>query len=104
MPLSPVNPFVRRQAAGDTLVGWTRRSRIGWTWLDGTGVPLGEEREAYRIAWPDSSAETAAPVFTYRAALRGQHVAAGLGAVTLAVRQVGDAAVSPPLSITIDLR
>lgn len=35
-------------AAAATL-SWTRRSRAGFGWPDGRDVPLGEEREAYRV-------------------------------------------------------
>ncbi|MDP1027781.1 phage tail protein [Sphingomonas sp. KR1UV-12] len=44
-PPAPVQA-VRR---GDGGLGWTRRSRAGWTWRDGGDVPLGEEAERYRL-------------------------------------------------------
>ena len=48
VPPAPVLLRARRGADGVRL-GWTRRSRTGWRWLDGGDVPLGEEREAYRV-------------------------------------------------------
>lgn len=31
------------------VVRWVRRSRLGWTWADRVDVPLGEEREEWRV-------------------------------------------------------
>ena len=31
------------------MVRWVRRSRLGWTWADRVDVPLGEEREEWRV-------------------------------------------------------
>lgn len=50
MPPSPVALSGERMANGDLKLRWTRRSRLGWRWIDGIDAPLGEEREAYRIA------------------------------------------------------
>lgn len=47
-PLSPVHPRLHRRD-GHWRLGWIRRSRIGgdgWTGLD---IPLGEDRELYRV-------------------------------------------------------
>lgn len=49
VPPSPVHLRWRESGAGDALVTWVRRSRNGWRWSDGIDVPLGEEREAYRV-------------------------------------------------------
>ena len=48
-PLTPVHLRWQALAAGDARVTWIRRSRVGWRWADGE-VPLGEERECYRVA------------------------------------------------------
>lgn len=50
MPPSPVALSGERMANGDLKMRWTRRSRLGWRWIDGIDAPLGEESEAYRIA------------------------------------------------------
>lgn len=42
-PLSPVGLDVVRQPDGSLGIGWTRRSRGGFAWLDGIDAPLGEE-------------------------------------------------------------
>ncbi len=50
----PVPVAIVRQ--GDA-AGWTRRSRAGWAWNDGSDAPLGEEAERYRVSLtaPDGS-------------------------------------------------
>ncbi|UVO52978.1 phage tail protein [Sphingomonas sp. SUN039] len=101
-PLSPVRPTATRLPSGDTVIGWTRRSRAGWAWRDGIEVPLGEEREAYRVSWVGGSAETSEPLFTYTAAMRAADIAGGATAMTFTICQSGDAALSPPLGFTID--
>jgi len=61
LPPSPVGWRCRRGADGRVTIGWTRRSRIGWRWLDRVDTPLGEEAERYRIAIGDRVEELAAP-------------------------------------------
>jgi len=48
-PLSPANVRGSRNAAGDLLIEWTRRSRIGSGLRPDIGVPLGEEGEQYVV-------------------------------------------------------
>ena len=48
-PLSPVHPRVLRAADGGLALGWTRRARGAWLWLDQVDVPLREETEAYEV-------------------------------------------------------
>lgn len=83
---------LRVAASGnDRLLSWTRRSRIdGDSWLS-PEVPLGEDREAYRIrilagAETLRVVEVAQPLWTYPAALRA---ADGPG-VTALVAQLSD--------------
>lgn len=102
-PLSPVHATGVRLAGGETRLGWTRRSRAGWSWRDGIEVPLGEEREAYRVDWPQGSSEVSGPAFVFTAAMRAAAVAAGATAVTFEIRQCGDAALSPPLRFVLTL-
>lgn len=69
-PLSPVHPKMARLANGDLLFSWIRRGRIDADdWL-GEDIPLGEEREAYRIEIRLDgdvvrSIQTSAPSWTY---------------------------------------
>ena len=103
MPLAPVHPTITGLPSGDALIGWTRRSRAGWAWRDGLDAPLGEEREAYSVAWAGGSADVLAPAFTYTAAMRAADIAAGRTASVFAIRQIGDAALSPPVLVTLIL-
>ena len=103
MPLAPVHPTITGLPSGDALIGWTRRSRAGWAWRDGLDAPLGEEREAYSVAWAGGSADVLAPAFTYTAAMRAADIAAGRTASVFAIRQIGDAALSPPVLVTLTL-
>ncbi len=48
VPPAPVHG--RAERVGDTLrIGWVRRARGSAIWRDSVDVPLGEEREAYRV-------------------------------------------------------
>lgn len=88
LPPAPVHLRAAYLAGGDVAIGWVRRSRGGWRWIDGADAPLGEEREAYRVtirpaAAPERRIEVAAPGFVLPAADR-----AG-GPVSIDVRQAG---------------
>nr|WP_241659831.1 DUF2793 domain-containing protein [Sphingomonas glacialis] len=48
-PLAPVHLRWREHGAGAVQIPWVRRSRNGWRWSDGIDVPIGEEREVYRL-------------------------------------------------------
>lgn len=48
-PLAPVNLRGVRNDAGDLLITWTRRSRLGYGFRPGSDVPLGEEVETYLV-------------------------------------------------------
>ena len=103
-PPAPVNLGADRQASGDLILSWTRRSRQGFAWLDGVDAPLGEASEQYRINLfgTAGSAEllAAAPSLTVPAA---DVTALGLGDLGIAVRQIGDVAASRPAELTITL-
>jgi hypothetical protein len=78
-PLSPVHLKMVRLANGDLSFGWIRRGRIDaddWpdNWL-GEDIPLGEEREAYRIEiWRDGmlvrSSQTSVASWAYGSSKR----------------------------------
>lgn len=61
LPPTPVGWRCHRGADGRVTIGWTRRSRIGWRWLDRVDVPLGEEAERYRITIGDRVEERTTP-------------------------------------------
>ena len=87
-PWSPAHLKVR-DVAGDKLVTWIRRARLAGDGWDAE-VPLGEEREVYRVEILDGetvvrAAETTSPSFTYTAAHRAADFPSGPTGV-LAVR------------------
>jgi len=103
-PPAPVALSAAIQPDGSVLVGWTRRSRVGWAWLDDIDAPLGEETERYRLTATRAggtpvSIDTTAPAATVSAA----DIAAigGGGALSLAVAQIGTAAATLPPAIFI---
>lgn len=49
-PFAPTHAKgARDPASGDWVVTWTRRTRLGGTWLDGADATLGESGEAYEV-------------------------------------------------------
>lgn len=95
LPLAPVHGRILRHANGDSQISWIRRSRLGWAWIDGTDVPLGEERESYELRimagvrelrqW-----ETPAPTAVYSEADRmADLLSASSDAIRIEIRQRG---------------
>jgi hypothetical protein len=103
-PPAPVHLRVLRQPNGDVAVGWVRRSRSGWVWLDGSDAPLGEAREAYRLtlaaAGSTRTVEVAEPGFLYTAAQQASDGAAA--PMVIEVVQLGDAGASRPATFILD--
>ncbi len=87
LPPSPIGWRCRRGADGRVTIGWTRRSRIGWRWLDRVDAPLGEETERYRITIGDRVEELSAPVWSGTVA----------DGTRVAIRQIGTWGASAPL-------
>lgn len=81
-PYAPVHLKAAQQASGDVDLCWIRRTRIGGdNWLV-SDVPLGEEKEAYRLQiWSDAALihETILEqsVWTYDASLLASHGVTG---------------------------
>jgi len=105
LPLTPV-AVLARAVGGDYLVSWTWRSRDGWAWRDAIEVPLGEEREAYRVTKrasgrPDLIAEVVTPGWTYSAGERAADAGAGAATVTIEIVQLGTFGASRAATIII---
>ncbi|HEX7931109.1 MAG TPA: hypothetical protein VF470_09430, partial [Sphingomicrobium sp.] len=93
---------LRGDGAGGVHVEWSRRSRLDNGWRDQVDLPLGESREVWRVdvsppvpgigAW-----ECAEAVLHIHAAT----MAALPAGCALHICQVGDFALSPPLSIPL---
>lgn len=88
-PPAPVHLQLGRTSDG-VAARWIRRSRAGWSWLDGVETPLGEEREAYRV-----SVGQARPFLASNVAGIMIPAAQVAGASTVAVQQVGQHGPSP---------
>ncbi|HEX7856711.1 MAG TPA: phage tail protein [Sphingobium sp.] len=109
LPLSPVKLSAADDADGGLTVRWTRRSRLGWAWLDGTDAPLGEEGEAYgvEIRAGDKlirSGDAFAPLWRYAPELLAadRDVAGGVP-LSLSVRQRGTFGVGPAAYLSLPL-
>lgn len=101
-PLAPVHGQIFKDDAGDTRVGWTRRSRVDAGWRDHVDLPHGESREAWHVALSPPVAgvgpwERTSPSLTISAG-----DLAGLpSGCAIEIRQIGDLALSPPLSLPL---
>lgn len=100
-PPPPVQLRAARTADGGLRLTWTRRSRLGWRWRDGDDVPLGEEREGYRIAVADQAGATIATRSSDGPQLVLSAAEVPAGAVTVAVRQQGTYALSSPAILNL---
>ncbi len=100
-PPAPVHLSAFRQEDGAIHFAWIRRSRIGWAWISGGEVPLGEEEERWRVVIEPTSGqsrtvETGDSFLVYSAA---EQLADGTDAVdtfALSVAQLGVIAESDP--------
>lgn len=80
VPPAPVHLTVEIRG-GMLEVRWIRCARGTVAWRDGTGVPIGEEREAYRVTLGDGRiVEVAEPLL---------RIAPPIAPLTIAVRQIG---------------
>lgn len=100
-PPSPVRLSANRLGDGTVRIGWTRRSRAGWTWLDGGDAPLGEETERYHLTITPSigalrTVETGGAGYDYGVAEQTADGSAGAGSVIVSVAQLGSVAESLP--------
>lgn len=102
-PLTPVGLNTEWTSDGSLQLGWIRRSRQGFAWIDGIDAPLGETQEQYRIVLTcgDKAAEYLAsqPALTVAAA---DLSTLGSGEIGIEVQQIGDFAASRPARITIN--
>ena len=108
-PPAPTDLRAERLADGTIRIGWTRRSRSGWAWLDNGDAPLGEDAERYRLVATLSggrarSVELGALGWDYSLADQALDGATAPGAVTVSVVQLGTYAASlPPVTATLTL-
>lgn len=84
-------------APGGRRLRWTRRSRVGWRWSDGTDAPLGESAERYQLriavtGQPDIVVTSDTP----------EWLLTGTDAATVEVHQAGDHGLSPPAILILE--
>lgn len=103
-PLAPVHGRIEALASGATRLTWTRRARGGWAWEDGVETPLNEQAEAYEVTYVADGGvlarwQVTAPSLDLEAAtLTPLRTAAPTG--SMAIRQIGDRAVSDALILS----
>lgn len=100
-PPAPVHVVMERLGDGTMRFMWVRRSRLGWNWMDGADVPLGEEAERYRLVIAPSvgsvrSVEAVSAAYDYGPAEQAADGSAGAASVTISVSQIGSLAESSP--------
>lgn len=99
-PPSPVHPRSAVTADGSVALGWTRRARGGWTWLDEVEQPLVEQNECYTVGIGPADAPAASWLVSEPALTLPPGVAAAHSGAPVWVRQRGSYAVSDPLFLT----
>lgn len=106
-PPSPIALRAARRLDDGFDLSWTRRSRAGWSWIDGLDAPLGEEVERYVVGFVRGDGvvrevETPAPSLVYSAADVAADALSGT-TVTVRVAQIGSAARSREAVLELDL-
>ncbi len=90
VPPAPVHVTLHRDGTA-LRVAWLRRGRGGWRWHDAIDVPLGEEREAYRVVRIEDgivhTIDVAGPTAT---------LPLPAGPATIEIRQIGTYGASRP--------
>lgn len=102
-PPAPVHLRSELLAGGGLRLSWVRRSRAGWSWLDGGDAPLGEEVETYALRLSgvgfDRTVTVASAQYDYSPA---EQAADGGGPLEVSVRQLGTYATSRASALTVD--
>ncbi len=106
-PLAPVHPRWEKMPGGRIRLGWVRRSREGWRWLDLVDAPLGEEFERYRVTAGNAAVpatwDTPKPTLELPEAQVAEWSAQGLATLECSIVQIGRLAASSPLTFPIPL-
>jgi hypothetical protein len=99
LPLSPVHVHAGRDADGDIIIAWVRRTRIDGQWRDGVDAGLGETAEQYRVRIYSTIAfglvvrevTASSPTYTYTAAQQVADFGATQETIYIAVAQISSA-------------
>lgn len=103
-PLAPVGLSAAIDPFGNLRIGWIRRSRLGFAWLDEVDAPLGESRELYRVSIAGAAAGLELTSDAPNLVVPASDVAAlGPGEASIDVRQIGDWTASRPVRVVLNL-
>jgi len=103
-PPAPVGLAASFDPSGNLTLSWTRRSRMGFAWVDEIDSPLGESAEQYRLKFTGSAGEAEFVSEQPSLIVPAASVAAlGTGPAEIEVRQIGDFAASRPAQLSITL-
>jgi hypothetical protein len=103
-PPSPVHVRTSRTADGGLGLSWTRRSRVGWVWLDGVDAALGESVERYVVRLEGTASSLTVETGEAALTLTSEQLGAlGFGPAQLSIVQVGDYATSRPATASLIL-
>lgn len=108
-PWQPVHLRHEYNSSGDLDLVWTRRSRVGSSWLDHVDIPLAEEIEVYVVRWESASGEFLgeASVETSNFRLQQSQISGyqeqGLSLILFSVQQRGQYALSAPAVLTVSI-
>lgn len=101
-PLSPAQLSGELHADGSLELGWTRRSRRGFAWIDAVDVPPDPDHNGYRISIAGSAASAEHSVTEPQLVVTPAELASlGIGPWIITARQVGSIGLSRPSTITI---
>lgn len=94
-PYAPVQVGGGRNAVGDLIINWTRRTRIGGEWRDFVDCPLGEASERYEIDILHSGSvvrtiSATSPTATYLASDQVTDFGSAQGSVSVNVYQISE--------------
>lgn len=106
-PPSPVHLSAERRDDGGFALHWIRESRVGWSWLDASDAPLGEDSERYRLTIKradgvERSYELDSASFDYVAADAFADASVG-PTVAVSMVQIGTSAASRTAAIILTL-
>lgn len=101
-PLAPVHGQIRADGAGGVTIGWIRRSRVDAGWRDHVDQSLGESREVWRVTLSPSVPGVGPWERTSQTLpISAAELAVLPPGCAIDIRQVGDFALSPPLTLPL---
>ncbi len=99
-PPSPVHLKAKR-SRGALQLDWSRRSRLGWSWVDGNDAPLGEDVERYRAILKGASGTIEQTVTEPACLFKSIEILSVGSNPTVTVEHLGTYGLSRPTSLII---